>query len=108
MGYYTNYYLDVHEGDLSIQEILESVSENEFEGLNYGIDTDGSSLDSVKWYDHEADMRDLSLKFPTIVFKLHGEGEDNNDIWYKYFKNGKSQDCYAKIAFDCYDETQLR
>jgi hypothetical protein len=37
MGYYTRYELDVKEGELSINDILDQVSNN-FEGLNYAID----------------------------------------------------------------------
>lgn len=107
MGYYTNYNLKVKEGDLKIQEILDQV-EGKFQGIDYAVDTDGSSLDSVKWYEHEADMHFLSLEFPSIVFELHGEGEESGDVWYKYFKNGKMQHCPAKISFDEYDESKLK
>jgi hypothetical protein len=107
MGYCTRYSLEVKEGDLRIQEILDQV-ENEFEGLNYAIDSDGDSLDSVKWYEHEAEMHFLSLKFPNIVFQLHGEGEESGDVWYKYFKNGSLQHCPAVITFAEYDEKKLK
>lgn len=106
MGYETRYYLDVREGDLQIDEILKTNSD--FIGLDYAILEDGDCCDSVKWYGHEADMRSLSEKYPNIVFVLHGEGEENDDVWYKYFKNGKMQSCYAKITFDEYDENKLR
>lgn len=107
MGYSTGYYLDVHRGDLQIQDILEAVGE-EFGGLYYAVDIDGDRLDDVKWYDHEKDMRELSIKYPETVFVLRGEGEENDDSWYKYFKNGKMQDCYAKITYDEYNENELR
>lgn len=107
MGYYTSYELKVLEGDLTIQEILEQVG-SEFEGLNYAIDEDGDCLSECKWYEHEAEMKSLSEKFPDIVFSLHGEGEESEDVWYKYFKNGKMQECYAKITYDEYDESKLR
>lgn len=108
MAYCTGFTLDVHEGDLDIKTILESPEAEGFEGLDYAIGTDGDRLDDVKWYYHEEDMKDLSLKFPEIVFVLRGEGEDNDDTWYKYFKNGKMQSCYAVITFDEYDESKLR
>lgn len=107
MGYSTNYYLDVHEGELGISEILDSVGED-FNGLFYAVGLDGDTIDEVKWYSHEVDMIGLSLLFPNIVFELHGEGEDNDDVWNKYFKNGKMQICKAKVTFDKYDESELR
>ena len=38
---------------------------------------------------------------------LKGEGVDPGDIWQRYFKNGKTQLCEAKISFDEYDENKL-
>ena len=64
--------------------------------------------DSWNWYRHENEMLKLSIEFPEIVFCLHGEGERNEDIWYKYFKNGKMQYCPAIITFDEYDEKKLK
>lgn len=52
-------------------------------------------------------MKNLSKKFPSVLFILEGEGEENDDIWKKYFKDGKVQECAAKITFDPYDETKL-
>jgi hypothetical protein len=108
MGYYTSYNLDVHKGNKGIWEILENLSHDDFAGLEYAVYSDGECVDSVKWYDHEADMKELSKQFPDIVFQLHGEGEEAGDIWYKYFKNGKMQECHAKITYDEFDESKLR
>lgn len=53
-------------------------------------------------------MRELSKLFPTALFKLHGEGEENGDIWDKYFKDGKMQECYVKMMIEDYDESKLK
>lgn len=63
--------------------------------------------DSCKWYEHDEHMRQLSKKYPSVVFILHGEGEEQGDDWFKYYKNGKMQECRAKIIFDEYDERKL-
>jgi hypothetical protein len=108
MGYSTNFYLEVKDGELGISEILQSLNEDEFDDLFWAIDEDGDTRDEAKWYNHEKDMVRLSLKFPDVVFELRGEGEENDDMWYKYFKNGKMQSCYAKITYDEYDESKLK
>jgi len=41
------------------------------------------------------------------VFTLWGDGDDSEDFWYKYYKNGKMQACPAKISYDPYDERKL-
>jgi len=107
MGYYTDYTLETHKSKMNISDILGNLSENDFGGLNYAIDVYGEYYESVKWYDHEDDMKKLSLKFPDVIFKLHGEGENSGNLWDKYFKNGKMQTCYAVITFDDYDESKL-
>lgn len=58
-----------------------------------------------KWYNWEKHMREFSKKFPTICFKLHGEGEESGDIWDAYFLNGKCQVKKAKIIIDECDPT---
>jgi len=108
MGYMTTYTLGTYDSDKDIIEISDDVSEDEFEWLKYAIDDDGEWRVTSKWYEHETDMRKLSIKYPDIVFELYGEGERCGDIWSKYFKNGKMQSCYAKITFDKFDEKKLR
>ena len=65
------------------------------------------SGDEYKWYDNEEDMRLLSKEFPDILFKLYGKGEDNEDIWNKYFMNGKMQYCPVKMMFEPFDKSKL-
>lgn len=107
MGYSTCFTLKVHEGNKTINEVLEDIGEK-FEGLYYAVDENGDTSEGVKWYEHEDDMRYLSKLYPSEVFVLYGEGEENDDTWYKYFKNGKMQSCYAKITYDEFDESKLR
>jgi hypothetical protein len=102
MGYYTKYNLKTKpykEG--LIQELLD-------EENAYGIDEDGNSTDSVKWYGHETDLREFSKEHPDILFILEGEGEENDDLWILYVKNGKSQRCRPIITYEEFDEKKLK
>ena len=74
----------------------------------YGINADGSEAESCKWYKHEHDMRELSSKFPSILFTLHGEGEEPGDIWNKYFLGGQMQVAKGVITFEKLDPAKLK
>lgn len=63
---------------------------------------------AAKWYDSFNDMKEFSRSFPGVVFKLHGEGEQNDDLWDAYFKDGKGQNCSADIIYPDYDEEKLK
>ena len=103
MGYYTSYTLETDAED--DQPIVDALREKEVIGgaLSEGFEV----YESVKWYEHEDDMRSISKAFPAVLFHLHGEGEENGDLWDKYFKNGKMQVCKAVISYPAYDESKL-
>lgn len=88
MGYYTQYHFGVQG---ATPEELQAIGE---EKTNYGPLTSmfGSTLaddsSDIKWYEHEQDMTNLSLKYPTVLFILDGSGEEKEDLWRKFFKNG--------------------
>ena len=47
------------------------------------------SADTMKWYDHDDDMMQLSAQFPNYYFLLNGRGEEHEDQWRKVYHNGK-------------------
>jgi hypothetical protein len=100
MGYQTNYNLKVTpESD----EVWSAIEENE--EISYAV---GEYKDSCKWYEHDSDMINFSKQFPDALFTLNGEGEEAGDIWITYYKNGKMQQCPAKITYDEFDESKLK
>lgn len=128
MGYYTQYRLDIYRDDRNKElkanpkEIgADPYGEEDWDDENdpiavlrgfsddaaYAIDENGDTSEGTKWYSHDEDLIKLSKKFPEIVFRLHGEGEEPGDLWDKYYKNGKTQFCKAKIVFDDFDEDEL-
>ena len=118
MGYYTCYSMEARnikdraEFDSLIaalkarEVVIDYDNENSF-GIfnNYSFDTfyntaSFESYDEHKWYDHDKDMIKISAMFPDIVFCLHGEGEEHDDLWNAYYSNGKSETCRARIVYD--------
>lgn len=106
MGYYTRHSLSVISGDddeLTAEEHRDLIAEKSGYDKDWLFDGD-----RAKWYSHQRDMKEYSLKFPNTLFILEGEGEENDDIWIEYHKDGKMQLCKTKITFDEFDETKLK
>lgn len=107
MGYYTTFRLSVRNGEVT-EEMQTKLKEIKPE---YFIDHDMEDLleggYEAKWYDWEEDLIKLSKAFPTEVFELSGDGEEREDMWRAYFKNGKVQIERAEIRIGEYDETKL-
>lgn len=102
MGYYTRFELQIIEDGKQYIDL--SDAKKEIEELS-----DYQPFDeSCKWSGHEDDMKKFSENHPDTVFELSGEGEENADLWKKYFKNGKMQVCKAAIIYAPYDASQLR
>lgn len=122
MGYYTSFYLGITVdanavllGDSRRKEIMQHLIElSNDNGTYWGIFRASieeelahgqkydywSAEESCKWYDHDIDMKALSLKFQDVIFTLHGEGEEEDDKWNKYYLNGQVQFCQAKITIE--------
>lgn len=118
MGYYTNYALQAYPYDMLRRkpkdiELPDSVCkaiEAEIEKMDLCGDGNivGGYYCEAKWYDYERDMCLLSRKFPDVLFVLHGEGADSDDLWDAYFQDGKVQRCPARIIYDEFSSDRLQ
>lgn len=54
---------------------------------------------NLKWYDWESDMSKLSLRHPSAIFYLAGDGEDSNDNWRAEIYRGKVKQVRAELAY---------
>ena len=79
----------------------------DFEIIKITEDDSIPFIKRVTWYNHENDMKELSILYPEVVFKLRGFDEQSGDSWVKYFKNGKMQIGYTEIIRPPYDENKL-
>lgn len=97
MSYYTNYTLTVwkypEEVDFdALSTAVLNIDNGAFE--ERGIDEWGCLS---TWYSQDVDMWELSVQFPQILFRLHGEGESADDLWDEYWQNGSFQHCHEEI-----------
>ena len=107
MGYHTYYSLDVTIPKKVKRHNYIELLRNEYKVAQYAFDSNGEFGDSTKWYNHEKDLKEFSKKHPKVLFTLSGEGEENEDMWKKYFLNGKMQVARAEITFDPFDKSKL-
>ena len=93
--YYTDFYLQAapvtedqfHSIDSALQE-LRSMREAYFDdGTGYWENTEDT------WYQSFDDMVEVSRHFPEVTFTLTGYGDQRDDQWIDYFKNGQVQCC---------------
>lgn len=61
-----------------------------------------------QWYKHTEDMKKLSADYPCVIFNVLCIGEEHDDMWVKYFFNGKVQEVKARITFESFDEGKLK
>lgn len=77
------------------------------------VDNDSATLkemdewDDARWYEHQEDMRRVSARYPGFLFTLHGEGEENEDIWNEYYLGGKMQVEKAQVVIAPFNKSKL-
>ena len=102
MGYYTRHELEVLGDTIGGDVGYHSHAITEASGYSNIFEGE-----EIKWYKHREEMKTYSKKYPDLIFKLSGEGEESGDIWNEYYQDGKMQFCKAKIVFDEFDASKL-
>lgn len=112
MGYETKFKLTIcPRVDDAVQETFDYLQDNiAFDGtLEQTMSAEEDVLEfESKWYDYVKDMVALSSRFPGVFFKLHGVGEDEGDLWDRYFLGGRMQECPAQITYAPFDPRKLK
>lgn len=106
MGYYTDFEITIDAIDdvkrTEVDDYVNSLGEdNGFSWMtNYAT---GQWSGNLKWYDWREDVAAVSAKFPDITIWVEGHGEDNEDVWKAYFKDGKGMFAKAELVFGDYE-----
>ena len=111
MGYYTDYKIvlgnvDQEENKEQIKKDLEkycsdlvSLLKCEFrENHEYDdIITERGEIIGGRWYKHEEEMTEFSKHYPNLNITLTGSGEEIEDYWVMYIKDGKAEKFKAEF-----------
>jgi len=122
MGYYTDFSMEIYDSDgqcvigtihserdihdivmypeqhrTDVVEALRYIKEHSDE--YYGL----LGEERCTWYDHQDEMKKVSNNYPDLVFILHGEGEEQGDIWTAYFCNGKCEKILPELKWPHFD-----
>lgn len=118
MGYYTNFTMEIYDSDgksatdtiqeeVDVDEILmypEEYRGDVVEAIRYIKKNDDAyygllSEERCKWYDYKDAMEEVSRLYPKLVFVLHGEGEEQGDVWTAYFCNGRYMEIRPELKW---------
>jgi len=105
MGYYTQYHIaiDRKNGQVDYDKINEDLQKiSTYSSLNIDEDTD-----SIKWYDHDDNMIELSRLHPNVLFRVDGVGEEKGDVWRSYYCNGETESAQATLTFPTIDYEKM-
>jgi hypothetical protein len=85
MGYITRYRVSTPNDDKTVlNQVVRRVSSSAgYDVLSVAWSTEG------RWYEHEKDMRYASQLTPGVLIVLEGRGESEDDVWRKYFLDGR-------------------
>jgi len=84
MGYYTKFTITVAPEDF---DVLKAAVPPHYSFYEHKGEMVGG--DSMKWYEHEAEILAVSKAYPDHTFRLTGIGEQWPDAWVKFFRNGE-------------------
>lgn len=99
MAWETEYWFDIIESDIDINEHLELVAafRNTSEEARFALDNDGNSYTSLKsWNTLRKDLIEFSKQYPEHVFQIEGV-DDDRECWRYYAKNGMIQEDFMKF-----------
>ena len=108
MGYYTEYALDLvlHNNLHSKEEIVSDLRKSN-EYAEGALNADGTMQCEHTWYKCEEDFSAFSKKYPDALFILFGEGQNYQDTWKCYFKNGKYKKIHGELDFEPFSPEKL-
>lgn len=100
MGYYTEFELEILEGDDNVTDYEQEISD--IAEYNHCFQHE------IKWYNYQENMIEYSKKHPDVLFLLSGKGEESSDLWREYFEDGKTYRVLGKVVFEDFKKESLK
>jgi len=99
MGYYTDFTLtaEAHDPAIACEAIMDFAEHSNY---SWDIANNEATLHDAKFYDWVEKLEQASKRFPQVLFRLDGNGEENGDIWAAFAHNGVSERAEAKIVIE--------
>ena len=97
MGYYTRFEIEIDRGATQVMDTL--IKTMDYGEFQQNSETEWSSAEQWKWYGHEDNLKAVSKAHPLSLITVTGYGEEQGDIWRKYFLAGQMQTCKLEIKF---------
>lgn len=98
MGYYTQFKGSVSGPQWQI-DLFEKNSETLLPYVGTAEVFLGYKSDGMTWGSWKQDLKHISEEYRFLLFTLEGEGEENDDIWRAFARNGKVIVQQAVIVF---------
>lgn len=105
MSYRTDFYIEVKGAD---KETLESITSVIIGFDDEGFETAGMGFFSgydLRWDNQNMDMFTLSKSYPSCLFTVQGYGENRDDVWVEYWRDGCCQAGMAELPE--FDESKM-
>lgn len=67
----------------------------------------GGACGQIKTLAPDPEIIELSEAFPEVLFTLQGSGEEPEDLWRTYFRNGLTQEASATVTYPDFDPALL-
>lgn len=94
MGYYTTFSIVSITPNTESEAVIATIKQ--ITEIDFGY---SGTVSDLKWYDHEADMAEVSARHPGAFITMDGNGEEDGDVWRLYACNGKTEKVEGKIVF---------
>jgi len=89
MGYCTTF-----DFSSNMEDVIEDIERTS----GYGKSS-GGNYSEIQWYSWRDHLAEVSTRFPGIIIKIDGVGEEFPDIWKARFLNGNCEVVKAEITF---------